>query len=558
MQELLALALHHLRDGNARCATDDFGDFLGTHGGSEKLRLGRIARFGLLGLLQAFLKLGQNGVLKLGELFVLGRAAVLLHLVTRAVDLVADALGAERLALLLLPDLLKVGILAGELVDLVLNRLQTLLRGVVGLLLHGLALDLELDQAAVKLVESLGLGIDLHLHAGRGLVDQIDGLVGQEAVGDVAVRKFGRGHDGWVGDLDAMMRLIAFLQAAQNGDRVLDARFVDQHLLEAALEGGILLDVLAVLVKSGRADHVQLAARERGLEHVARIHRAFRLAGAHHGVQLVDEEDDPAGLGRHFLQKLLETLLELAAVLRTRNQARHVERENALAAKAVGHLVVDDALRQTLDHGRLAHAGLADQDGVVLAPALQDLHRAADLVVTTDHGIKLALTGALGQVDRVFLERLALAFRIGVVGLVAAADGFDRRFNGSASQPCILRKTARLAPVLREGEKQHFRRDELVAALHRLLLREVEEVHEVARDLHVAARARNLRQALDGRVHFARQALDVHARTFKKAPARTFTVGEHSRQNVHRLDDLAVMSKRERLGLTQRFLEFSR
>ena len=69
---------------------------------------------------------------------------------------------------------------------------------------------------------------------------------------------------------------------------------------------------------------------------------------------------------------------------------------------------------------------------------------------------------------------------------------------------------------------------------------------------------RNLRQALDGRVHFARQALDVHARTFKKAPARTFTVGEHSRQNVHRLDDLVVMSKRERLGLAQRFLEFSR
>ena len=122
----------------------------------------------------------------------------------------------------------------------------------------------------------------------------------------------------------------------------------------------------------------------------------------------------------------------------------------------------------------------------------------------------------------------------------------------------IVEGTARLAPVLREGEKQHFRRDELVAALHRLLLREVEEVHEVARDLHVAARARNLRQALDGRVHFARQALDVHARTFKKAPARTFTVGEHSRQNVHRLDDLVVMSKRERLGLAQRFLEFSR
>ena len=59
--------------------------------------------------------------------------------------------------------------------------------GLVGLLLQGLALDLELDQAAVDLVQALGLGIDGHAHAAAGLVDQVDGLVGQEAVGDVAV-----------------------------------------------------------------------------------------------------------------------------------------------------------------------------------------------------------------------------------------------------------------------------------------------------------------------------------------------------------------------------------
>ncbi len=72
---------------------------------------------------------------------------------------------------------------------------------------------------------------------------------------------------------------------------VLDARLVHQHLLEAPLERGVLLDVLAVLVERGRADAVQLAARERGLEHVAGVHRALGLAGADHGVQLVDEDD---------------------------------------------------------------------------------------------------------------------------------------------------------------------------------------------------------------------------------------------------------------------------
>ena len=66
------------------------------------------------------------------------------------------------------------------------------LRGVVGLLLQRLALDLELDDAAVELVERLGLGIDLHAQPRGGLVHQVDRLVGQEAVGDVAVARASR------------------------------------------------------------------------------------------------------------------------------------------------------------------------------------------------------------------------------------------------------------------------------------------------------------------------------------------------------------------------------
>ena len=159
---------------------------------------------------------------------------------------------------------------------------RRLLRGLVLLLLHRLALDLQLDQAALEPVHRLRLGVDLHLDARRRLVDQVDRLVGQEAVGDVAVRQLGRGDDRRVGDLDAVVHLVSLLQAAQDGDGGLDARLVDQHLLEAPLERRILLDVLAVFVQRGGADAVQLAARERGLEHVAGVDRAFGLAGADH------------------------------------------------------------------------------------------------------------------------------------------------------------------------------------------------------------------------------------------------------------------------------------
>jgi hypothetical protein len=50
-------------------------------------------------------------------------------------------------------------------------------------------------------------------------------------------------------------------------------RLADEDLLEAALQRGVLLDVLAVLVERRRADHPQLAAGQHRLEHVAGVHR---------------------------------------------------------------------------------------------------------------------------------------------------------------------------------------------------------------------------------------------------------------------------------------------
>ena len=70
-------------------------------------------------------------------------------------------------------------------------------------------------------------------------------------------------------------------------------RLVHEDRLEAPLQRGVLLDVLAVLVERRRADRVQLAAREHRLEQVGGVHGALGRAGAHDRVQLVDEEDDP-------------------------------------------------------------------------------------------------------------------------------------------------------------------------------------------------------------------------------------------------------------------------
>ena len=101
--------------------------------------------------------------------------------------------------------------------------------------------------------------------AAGGLVDEVDGLVGQEPVGDVAVGKARRGDDRLVGDGDLVVRLVLVAQAAQDLDGLLYAGLLDDDGGEPALEGGVLFDIFAVFVDGGGADGLQFAARQHGL-----------------------------------------------------------------------------------------------------------------------------------------------------------------------------------------------------------------------------------------------------------------------------------------------------
>ncbi len=201
-----------------------------------------------------------------------------------------------------------------------------------------------------------------------------------------------------------MVRLVALLESAEDRDGVLDARLAHVDLLEAALERGVLLDVLAVLVEGRRADQTQLAAREHRLEHVGCRDRPLAAARAHQHVQLVDEGDDLAVGVVDLFEHGLEPLLELAAVHRAGDEGGEVERDELLALERVGDVAGDDALGEPLDDGGLADAGLADEHRVVLGAAGEHLADAADLGVTPDHGVEFAALGDLGEVDAVLLE----------------------------------------------------------------------------------------------------------------------------------------------------------
>src|SRR5580692_214347 len=186
------------------------------------------------------------------------------------------------------------------------------------------------------------------------------------------------------------MDLVAFLEPAENRDSVLDARLLDHHRLEAALECSVLLDILAVFVERGRTDAMQFTARQHRLKQVRRVHRAFGRARTDDGVQLVDEQNYLALGFLNFFQDCLEPFLEFASKFGACYQRAHVERDQPAILEALGHVTLHDSPRETLDDRGLADAGLADQHRVVLGAAREDLDYASNFLVASDYRVDFA------------------------------------------------------------------------------------------------------------------------------------------------------------------------
>src|SRR5205807_6472342 len=180
--------------------------------------------------------------------------------------------------------------------------------------------------------------IDLDADRGSGFVDKVDGLVGQEAVGDVAMRKRCGGNDRRIFDAHAVMYFVFLFQAAQNRDGVFDIGLANENNLEAALKGSVFFDVFAVFVQRGGADGAQFSASQRGLEHVGGVDSAFGGSSADQGVKLVDEEDDLSLRIFDFLQDGLEPVFKFASILCSRQHGAKIECNHAFVLECFRHV----------------------------------------------------------------------------------------------------------------------------------------------------------------------------------------------------------------------------
>ena len=289
VQQLLAFALHHARNGYSRPAAHNLGYVVGCHllayHGVAALRRLQLVLYLSYVLFESL----QSAVAYLSHKLVVALALGALSLELQLLHLLLVLLNLVHQALLALPFSAERLLLVAQFGDVLVELLYLL--GVV-LALDSLALNLELLQSARNLVELLGHRVALHAQLCSRLVHKVDGLVGQESVGDVTLRKLHGSYAGVVLYTHLVVVLVALLQSAEDRDSRELVRLVDHYGLETTLESLVLLEVFLVLVERSGTDAAQLAARKCRLEDVGSVHGAFATARTYKRVNLVDEEND--------------------------------------------------------------------------------------------------------------------------------------------------------------------------------------------------------------------------------------------------------------------------
>src|SRR3989344_1534144 len=295
LHQFLAFVLEHALNGYTGPGGHDGSHIFLVHGFLQEFRLFR-AFFTLLHAemaavigLVVLLGLGQFPVDNLRHPFQIAVPLRDLHLPTQAVHLLAKLVQGLELYLLRVPTGAKLVILLLEALKLLVYLLRA--RAHPLFMLFGERLPFHL-QTSDLLAHAAYLGrqtFRFQTACGGRLVDQVHRLVRQEAVGDVAGAQIHRRNDGFVRNAQAVMYLVLLLEAAQDGHGILQGGLLDHDRLEAPLERGVFFDIPLVFPDGGRADRVELPSRERGLQKVRRVHRAFRGARANDGVYLVYE-----------------------------------------------------------------------------------------------------------------------------------------------------------------------------------------------------------------------------------------------------------------------------
>jgi len=169
-----------------------------------------------------------------------------------------------------------------------------------------------------------------------------------------------------------VVQLEALLDAAQDRERVLElggSTSTGWKRRSSAASFSMCLRYSSSVVAPRQCNSPRASI---GFKEVARVHRAFGLAGAHDEVELVDEQQDAPSLCLISASTALRRSSNSPRYFAPATKRAHVEREDRLVLQPLGHVAAQNALGEALDNGGLANAGFADQDGIVLGLAGED------------------------------------------------------------------------------------------------------------------------------------------------------------------------------------------
>ena len=303
-----------------------------------------------------------------------------------------------------------------------------------------------------------------------------------------------------------MVRIKSILDATENGNRFLFAGLVNLHGLETAFQGGIFLDVLAVFLRGGGTDAVQLTTGEFRLEHVAQVHGSFRLARTHDSVDFIDEQQ---GIAVFFkgVQHGFQAFLEITAVFCTRHQGRQIQRKQLLALQGVGHIAAVNTLGKAFHNGGLTHARFTDQARVVFRLSAKNQDDAADFLFTANHRRKLSVGSHFHEFAAVQFQR-RLFLGIGGTRKRVRQPSFH---DFHAAQRVF--KNLRESTVTRELHQghEHVARSHHAVHLTRRLHRGAQNAVQVVIGFHVGVHALHTRNLLHERFQLAAEFVRLRA-----------------------------------------------
>lgn len=250
----------------------------------------------------------------------------------------------------------------------------------------------------------------------------------------------------------------------------------------------------------------------------------------------------------------LQALLELAPILGPGNQPRQIKCQHPAIAQTLGHLSLDDPLRQPLDHCRLADSGLSDQYRIVLGAPLQHLNRTADFLVATDDGIDIATFCPGGQILGISLQCLAFLLGVRMVHPALAERvnrGTQLRFVCAAGTHRLCQRVL----AVKKYQQEQFGRNVRVAASLCRAVRQVQQALQVLRKTHFSGLLGDARQRINAIAQLFPQAGQVAVRLGQETSGRGILLIKQCQQYMLGRHLRMVLSQGHGLRFRQGLLE---